>query len=91
MKIHGEISRRMREQTWMINNMISLTGPDICWPMSSIALGGIGPDVAGDVMSIKGMCRKYDDISPAYARYALKREEMAKRAEDKGSPGHRCR
>jgi cephalosporin-C deacetylase-like acetyl esterase len=82
--MHAEIAHRMREQAWMINNMISLTGPDICWGMSNIANFQIGGDVAGDITAIRGMCRKYEDISPAYARYAAKREEMAKRAEAEG-------
>lgn len=84
MKVHGEISRRMAEQTWLINSMISLTGPDICWGMSNIIQYMIGGDIAGDVQSIRGMCRKYDDISPAYARFAVKREEIAKKAETEG-------
>jgi len=84
MKTHGEVSRRMREQYWQIDRAIALHGPDICWPMSSIALGCIGPDVAGDIQNIRASCKKCDDISVEYAKYAVKREEMAKRAEAEG-------
>jgi dienelactone hydrolase len=82
--MHKEISHRMREQAWTINNMISLSGPDICWGMSNIMQFQIGGDVAGDIMSIRGMCRKYGDISPAYARFAAKREALGKSAEAAG-------
>ncbi len=84
MRPGGEISRRMREQTWLINGMIALTGPDICWGMSNIAQNQIGGDVAGDLQSIRNMSRKYDDISPAYAKFAIKREEIARKAEAEG-------
>ena len=85
MKTHGEVSKRMAEQQWLIDKIIQETGPDICWPMSGIALGGIGPDVTGDIMNIRSACKKYDDVTREYAKYAVKREEMARRAEDEGN------
>ena len=84
MRKRGEIARRMREQAWLVDRAIQLLGPDICWPMSSIALGGIGPDVAGDIQYIRANIKKYNDVSGEYAKFAVKREEMAKRAEDEG-------
>ncbi|MFC1869518.1 alpha/beta hydrolase [Thermodesulfobacteriota bacterium] len=82
MKKYPELSRRMSEQGWLIDKVIQTSGLDICWPMSSIALGTVGPDVAGDVMSIRSNVKKYADISREFARVAIKREAMAKRAQD---------
>jgi cephalosporin-C deacetylase-like acetyl esterase len=84
MKKHGEVCQRFAQQQWLVDKVIQTSGPDICWPMSSIALGSAGPDVAGDVVSIRANVKKYDDVSGEYAKIAVKREEMAKRAEDEG-------
>jgi cephalosporin-C deacetylase-like acetyl esterase len=78
-----EKSRRMREQRWLINKVIQTTGPDLTWGMSSIAMARVGPNVTGDVMSIRANVKKYADISREYARVATKREAMAKKAYEK--------
>jgi dipeptidyl aminopeptidase/acylaminoacyl peptidase len=83
-KKRGEVCQRFAQQQWMIDKVIQTTGPDICWPMSSIAVGSAGPDVAGDIASIRNNVKKYDDVSGEYARIAVKRQELAKRAEDEG-------
>jgi dipeptidyl aminopeptidase/acylaminoacyl peptidase len=71
----------MREQKWLIDKVILTTGPDLTWGMSSIAMARVGPDVAGDVISIRANVKKYASISREYARVAAKREAMAKKAD----------
>ena len=81
---YAKLTRRFTEQYWLIDKVIQTTGPDICFPMSGIAFGAVGPDVAGDIMAIRANIRKYPDITREYARVAVKREGMAKKAESEG-------
>ncbi|MFC1945452.1 alpha/beta hydrolase family protein [Chloroflexota bacterium] len=84
MKQQKEKVRRMAEQRWLIDKVIASTGSDLTWPMSSVALGATGLDLAPDVMRLRERIKKWTDIPREYARVAAKREIMAKQAEDEG-------
>jgi len=84
MKPQKDRSGRMAEQRWLIDKVIETSGVDFVWPITRAAMGAIGLDVAPDVMSIRSRVRKYADISREFARFAAKREAVAKRAENKG-------
>ena len=86
MSPENERCKRMSEQRWLLDKVIESVGIDFCWPMSYIAMGMPGPNVAGDVMSVRIRAKKYADISREFTRIGAKREGIAKKAEGEGHP-----
>jgi dienelactone hydrolase len=84
MKEHEERTRRMREQSWVLDKIIQATGPDYFWPMTDELLNTVGLDLYTDIKSIRARATKCADISRELARVAAKREAIAKKAEEEG-------
>lgn len=80
---HGkERARRMEEQRWLIDKLIEASGVDFAWAPTANALSILGFDAYPDVVSIRTRAKKYADIPREFERVALKREAIARKAEE---------
>src|SRR5687768_4960097 len=78
--------RRWKEQRWILDNVIQANGPDWDQPRTKYLQFPCGMEASADFEAIRGRVKKYEDLSPAFAATARRREAKAKAAEEQGSP-----
>ena len=84
MKQQKERVLRMAQQKWIIDKIIQVMGVESVLGWIRRLLFTAGLDLYTDVMDFRSRVRKYDDILQELLRIAVKRESMAKKAEDEG-------
>lgn len=80
----GIVTRRWREQRWLIDNVIRSVGIDWDQPRTVSYNAPCGPEANADFQGIRERVRKYADISPAFESVARRREAKARAAEEAG-------
>jgi dienelactone hydrolase len=83
-RIGGIVTRRWREQRWLIDNVIRSVGIDWDQPRTISYNAPCGPEANADFQGIRERVRKYADISPAFESVARRREAKARAAEEAG-------
>ena len=79
-------SRRLKEQRWVIDNIIATVGVDWAWPISHVALGSTIQTIHPMIMMAVNRIKKLSDISREFAGVAARSEEIAREAEAQGHP-----
>lgn len=78
--------RRWSEQRWLTDNVVRAVGIDWDQPRSFYLNAACGMEAFADFANIRERVKKYDDIEPAFAEAARRREAKARAAEADGSP-----
>ncbi len=76
--------RRLREQRWVIDNIINSVGIDWAWPLTGVLFSATCPEIHPDIRLAITRIRKFSDISREFSKVGAKSEEIAKRAEASG-------
>ena len=74
-------TKRWREQRWLLDQVVKLSGLDWDQGRTSKILRNCGPAVAGELREIGRKVEKFTDIAREFARAAQQREERAGEAE----------
>jgi dienelactone hydrolase len=83
-KYYMEKTQRLRDQKWIIDKIIQMMGVDSIMPWIGKILATAGLDLQSDITDFKARVKKYDDTVKELVRIAVKRETMAKKAEQEG-------
>src|SRR5215203_6516408 len=78
------MTRRFREQRWLLDNVIRSVGVDWDQPRTLAYNAACGPEANADFAAIRSRVQKYADISPAFEATAVRREAKASAADDAG-------
>ena len=76
--------RRWRDQRWLLDQVIQTRGLDWDQGRTGKILRNCGPGVQGDVQEISRRVQKFVDIPREFARAAVRREDLAREAENAG-------
>ncbi len=76
------VTRRWREQRWLLDSIIEANGIDWDQPRSFYWNAPCGPGASPDFAIIRERVKKYADFSPAFVAAAHRREAMARAAEE---------
>ena len=78
-------ARRFREQKWLLDSVIASVGLD--WDLLRMATvtAPVGFEGMGDWSVVASKAKRFDDITPAFADGAARREARAREAEERGN------
>src|SRR3954467_15197872 len=78
-------ARRFREEKWLLDSVISTTGLD--WDLLRMATvtAPVGFEGMGDWNIVASKAKRFDEMSPAFAEGAARREARAREAEKLGN------
>jgi dipeptidyl aminopeptidase/acylaminoacyl peptidase len=76
--------KRWREQRWLLDQAVKLSGIDWDQGRTGKILRNCGPSVEGEVREISRRVQKFTDIPREFSRAAEQREERAREAEKAG-------
>lgn len=77
-------TRRWREQRWLLDAVIGTAGVDWDQGRSFYLQAPCGVDAYADFEGVRKQVRRFDDITPAFAGAALRRERLAREADAAG-------
>jgi cephalosporin-C deacetylase-like acetyl esterase len=75
--------KRFKEQRWLLDNIIRTVGVDWDQGRTHRLLSYLGPSGLQDVTQVRERITKFKDIPREFEKVATRREEIARRAEDK--------
>src|SRR4051794_33955729 len=81
---HDRMPRRMREQRWLLDNVIRLVGPDWDQGRTRYLALACPLDAEGDFQRIRERVKKFADIDREFAAAARRRESLADAARAEG-------
>jgi dienelactone hydrolase len=81
----GPVTRRFRDQRWLLDNTIRAVGMDWDQPRSIYLSSPCGPEANADFAALRQRITKLADASPAFEAVARRREAKAQAAEKDGA------
>jgi hypothetical protein len=77
-------TRRLREQKWLLDFVISTAGLEWDLLRMGMATAPVGFEAMGDWSQVATKAKRFDEITPSFAEVAARRETRAREAEQRG-------